>query len=121
MKRISESLDIALKEFIGTTCYYKLNENLLITEGIYFLVTECNAYWLIYLAFNHLVRLNFSVTFVVIKIRLISSGYELSIKNGEGRNLSRQKLFLLDATFLDLEIYGNKEAKIWFLILPSEY
>lgn len=121
MKKISKSLEIALEEFIGTTCYYKLNENLFITEGIYFLVTECNAYWLMHLAFSHLVRLNFSVTFVVIKIHLISSGYELSIKNGEGCNLSRQKLFLPDATLLDVEIYGNKESKSWFLMLPSEY
>ena len=121
MKKIAISLDTVYAKFVGTTCYYKLNESLLITEGIYFLVTKWNAYWLINMAFSHLARQNCSATFVVIKIRSTCLGHQLLLESEDGCNLSSQELFLLDTALLNVEIYGNKEANRWFFMLPSEY
>jgi hypothetical protein len=121
MKNLFSLVEQALFKFVGTVIYYKFNENLLITEGVYYLVQKFNAYWLINIAIDNIFLLNNEVNFIVIKVYSVDNDQFLKIEDGNGCLLISKKLSLLDLTLLGIEIYGNKERNVWVLMLPSEY
>ena len=116
---IPETIRATLAQAYGTTQYWKIYPDLLITDGVKIMAEMCNAYWLLQDAF---IWLHSDCTkgeeFIVFKLTLNEHSALFSIEDGNYNVLAKQ-----DIPFTDFPL---KEGIIMYwcdnvLMLPTEY
>ena len=115
-----EELVVALKQFSGTTQWFKhpLFPKFVYTDGVQFLASNAGAYWLLEFIFsNQLLPKIEAEGFQVWKIMVVGTKATIVMEEGNDRVI---KTFNISYTDFPLESFT-----LWFidgaLLLPSEY
>jgi len=107
--------------FTGTEKYYRINDHILVTEGLYFLVKNCGMYWLVFIFSNFLTRSLGVESFILIEIVSKARAVEVCFKNGDKKLLSKLVIGQAIIWSHGIELYACKWGKDWVMMIPSEY
>lgn len=107
--------------FTGTQNYYRINNRILLTEGLYFLVKNCRLYWVAIALSSFLDRSNTSEKFLLIEIVSMEKMVEVFFKDGNKLVLNR--LIVGHQIFWahNINLYVCKWGPDWVMMMPSEY
>lgn len=115
------SLQHELDQFIGTEYYYYLPpfpKHLVYTDGVRFLATEANAYWLIQFIFGkQIVPAVRKEEFQVWKLKVEDREGVITCDDGNGNIVFSEKIDYTDFPAPEIKLYFTDNV----LLLPSEY
>ncbi len=110
-----------LRQFTGTSQYYRINPKILLTDGTFYLAEQTGAFWLMTLFASHLVELNPYDWFAVLKLKLNGFAATVRIEDGNDTMLATQEIEYTDFPLPCITLYGCSDGDQWVLMLPSEY
>ena len=117
----TQKLATSLREFTGTGNYYRVYPKLVITDGVRYLASTANCYWLITAIYSYLPRKAVIEDFVVSTLSVSETRAELVLDDGNGNILANQAIEYTDFPLPMIKIYCIHENEQWVLLLPSEY
>lgn len=122
MAMTNEQLARDLASFTGTAEYYRINQRLVITEGVKYLAEHAGCYWLLILYASHLAAINGDHEgFTVLKLTRQGSGADIAIEDGNDQVLAVQHVDYTDFPFDSFSLYACWNGECWVAMLPSEY
>ena len=110
-----------LAHFTGTTCYYRISKQHLLTDGTHYLVEQAGCYWIIDAVSSHVTEIGTQDWFVVVRINVEDHQAVMRYLDGNGRELARQAIHYTDFPLSNLTLYAVWDAEHWVIMLPSEY
>ncbi len=117
-----EQLATELASFIGTEYYYKINNRLVVTDGVKYLADHANCYWLLILYASHLASVNGEADgFTVLKLVRQGSGADIAIEDGNDQVLAAQHVEYTDFPFNSFSLFACWNGEYWIAMLVSEY
>ena len=117
----TQELANSLRQFTGTEHYYRVFPRLVITDGVRYLASTANCYWLITAIYSYLPRRAVIEEFVVATLSVIETSAELVIDDGNDNVIAKQSIEYTDFPLPKIKIYCIHENGQWVLLLPSEY
>jgi hypothetical protein len=117
----THELQTSLSHFTGTENYYRVMPRLVITDGVQYLVTQANLYWLVSAIYSHLISNEIYSEFVVAQLTVIGKIADLVLDDGNDQVISRQRIDYTDSPLDEISIYCCYQQQEWILLLPSEY
>lgn len=119
---LSKELIKILRVSSGTQNYYRINSKTVLTDGTHYLTYILGLYWLMSYFSLRLLKLDISVnTFTTLKLTKIRFGALLTIDDGDGNLIDKQKIEYTDFPSENIILYGVWSGEFWVLMLPSEY
>lgn len=114
-----ETIRATLAQAYGTTQYWKIYPDLLISDGVKLMAEMCNAYWLLQDAFIWLHSNSLKgEELIVLKLILDEHSSLLSIEDGNYNVLAKQDIPFIDFLLQEgITIYWCDNV----LMLPTEY
>ena len=117
-----EQLATELASFIGTEHYYKINNRLVVTDGVKYLADHAHCYWLLILYASHLASVNGEAdSFTVLKLVRQGSGADIAIEDGNDQVLAAQHVEYTDFPFNSFSLFACWNGEYWIAMLVSEY
>ena len=110
-----------LAQFTGTTCYYRMGTQHLLTDGTQYLAEQAGCYWIMDAVSSHLVEIGTADWFVVVCIEVENHQAVMRYEDGNGRELARQAIPYTDFPFANLTLFAVWDTAHWVIMLPSEY
>jgi hypothetical protein len=110
-----------LAQFTGTESYHRLMPRLLITDGVGYLATRTNSYWLLSTIYSHLTTKPIDSDFVVARLTVDTTKAHLALDDGNGGAISLQHIHYTDFPIVCMKLYCVYQERSWLLMLPSEY
>ena len=117
----THELQTNLSHFTGTENYYRVMPRLVITDGVQYLVTQANSYWLVSAIYSHLMSNAIYSEFVVARLTVIGKTADLVLDDGNDQVIAKQAIECTDFPLDEMCIYCSYREKTWILLLPSEY
>ena len=117
----THELQINLSQFTGTENYYRVMPRLVITDGVRYLASQANSYWLVSLIYSHLMSNAIYSEFVVARLTVIGKTADLVLDDGNDQVIAKQAIEYMDFPLDEICIYCAYQQKTWVLLLPSEY
>jgi len=117
----TQDLQAALRQFTGTTHYYRIDSKTLLTDGAYYLATQAGAFWLMAVFSSYLLELKLEDWFTVLNLKTVGNKTTVTIDDGNGNILATQQIENSDFLLPAITLYGCWDGKYWVLMLPSEY
>ena len=117
----TQDLQAALRQFTGTTHYYRIDSKTLLTDGAYYLGTQAGAFWLMAVFSSYLLELKLEDWFTVLNLKTVGNKTTVTIDDGNGNILATQQIENSDFLLPAITLYGCWDGKYWVLMLPSEY
>jgi hypothetical protein len=110
-----------LTMFTGTQQYYRLNRQVVLTDGTRYLADEAGAYWLMDAIASYLPQFTGRQDFVVAKLVRSGSAAQLTLDDGNGRVLDQHHIEYTDFPMTSFQLYACWGGEFWVLMLCSEY
>jgi hypothetical protein len=110
-----------LAHFTGTTCYYRIGTQHLLTDGTHYLAEQGGCYWIIDAVSSHVTEIGTQDWFVVVRIEVENHQAVMCYEDGNGRELACQAIPYTDFPLLELTLYAVWDTQHWVIMLPSEY
>ncbi len=110
-----------LADFTGTTRYYRIGKQHLLTDGTQYLAEQAGCDWIIDAVASHVTEIGTQDWFVVVRIEVIDHGAMMRYEDGNGRELARQAIPYTDFPLANLTLYAVWDTQHWVIMLPSEY
>ena len=88
----AQELQAALRQFTGTTHYYRIDSKTLLTDGAYYLATQAGAFWLMALFSSYLLELRLDDWFTVLKLETLGTKTTVTIDDGNSNVLATQEI-----------------------------
>ena len=110
-----------LAHFTGTTCYYRISKQHLLTDGTYYLAEQGGCYWIIDAVASHVTEIGTEDWFVAVSIEVEDHQAVMRYEDGNGRELARQAIPYTDFPLRNLTLYAVWDTEHWVIMLPSEY
>ena len=110
-----------LAQFTGTTCYYRISTQHLLTDGTHYLAEQGGCFWIMDAVSSHLVEIGTQDWFVVVRIEVTDHGAMMRYEDGNGKELARQAIPYTDLPLSELTLYAVWDTQHWVIMLPSEY
>jgi hypothetical protein len=110
-----------LAYFTGTSQYYRITKQHLLTDGTRYLADAAGAYWLMDAIASHLCEIGTAGWFVVVRMQVEDSAALMIYEDGNGREHARQQIPYTDFPLNEIAIYCCWDGEYWVLMLPSEY
>ena len=117
----THELQTNLSHFTGTENYYRVMPRLVITDGVQYLASQANSYWLVSAIYSHLMSNAIYSEFVVARLTVIGKTADLVLDDGNDRVIAKQAIEYTDFPLDEMCIYCSYQEKTWVLLLPSEY
>ena len=117
----THELQTNLIQFTGTENYYRVMPRLVITDGVQYLVTQANSYWLVSAIYSHLMTNAIYSEFVVARLIVSGRTADLVLDDGNDQVIAKQAIEYTDFPLDEMCIYCSYQDKTWVLLLPSEY
>jgi len=111
--------DLAL--FTGTTRYYRIGTQHLLTDGTHYLAEQAGCYWLMDAVSSHLAEIGTADWFIVVRIEVEDHQAVMRYEDGNGRELARQAIPYTDFPLRNLTLYAVWDTEHWVIMLPGEY
>lgn len=110
-----------LRQFNGTSQYYRINSKILLTDGTFYLAEQTGAFWLMTLFASHLVERKPDEWFAVLKLTVNGAAASVRIEDGNNTLIATQEIEYTDFPLPSITLYGCSDGEQWVLMLPSEY
>jgi hypothetical protein len=110
-----------LAQFTGTTCYYRIGRQHLLTDGTHYLTEQAGCYWLMDAVSSHLAEIGTADWFIVVRIEVTDHGAIMRYEDGNGREVARQAIPYTDFPLQNLTLYAVWDTQHWVIMLPGEY
>ena len=110
-----------VSQFTGTENYYRVMPRLVITDGVQYLASQANSYWLVSTIYSHLMSNAIYSEFVVARLTVTGTTADLVLDDGNGQVIAKQAIEYTDFPLGEVTIYCSYQGKTWVLLLPSEY
>ena len=110
-----------LNQFTGTENYYRVMPRLVITDGVQYLASRANCFWLISTIYSHLTTNPIRSAFVVARLTVSGKTADLVLDDGNDQIICEQHIEYTDFPLDAISIYCSYQEKTWVLLLPSEY
>ena len=110
-----------LAQFTGTTCYFRIGKQHLLTDGTHYLAEQAGCYWVMDAVSSHLVEIGTEDWFVVVRVEVEDQSAIMRYEDGNGRELARQAIPYTDHPLRNLTLYAVWDTQHWVIMLPSEY
>jgi hypothetical protein len=110
-----------LAQFTGTTCYYRIGRQHLLTDGTQYLAEEAHCYWIMDAVASHVAEIGTADWFIVVRIEVEECRAIMRYEDGNGRELARQDIPYTDFPFSNFTLYAVLDTEHWVIMLPSEY
>ena len=110
-----------LAQFTGTTCYYRIGRQHLLTDGTHYLTEQAGCYWLMDAVSSHLAEIGTADWFIVVRIEVTDHGAIMRYEDGNGREVARQAIPYTDFPLRNLALYAVWDTEHWVIMLPGEY
>ena len=117
----THELQTNLSHFTGTENYYRVMPRLVITDGVQYLASQANMYWLVSAIYSHLTTQPICSEFVVARLTVIGKTADLVLDDGNDQVIAEQEIEYTDFPLDEISIYCSYQEKTWVLLLPSEY
>ena len=110
-----------LAHFTGTTCYYRISTQHLLTDGTQYLAEQAGCYWIMDAIASHVTEIGTADWFIVVRIEVEDHEAILLYEDGNGRELARQAIPYTDFPLANFTLYVTWDTEHWVIMLPSEY
>jgi hypothetical protein len=110
-----------LAQFTGTTCYYRIGRQHLLTDGTHYLAEKAGCYWIMDAVVSHVAEIGTRDWFVVVRIEVEDRSAIMRYDDGNGRELARQAIPYTDFPLQNLTLYAVWDTEHWVIMLPGEY
>jgi hypothetical protein len=111
-----------LKQFTGCDQLAKLTRTVVLTEGSRYLAEAAECFWLFDVYASHLSGVDSNKDwFTCLNLTKINQSASVSIEDGNGRVLAKQKIEYTDFPLSAITLYGCWTGEFWVLMLTSEY
>jgi len=110
-----------LAQFTGTTCYYRIGRQHLLTDGTHYLAEKAGCYWIMDAVSSHLAEIGTADWFIVVRIEVTDHGAIMRYEDGNRREVVRQAIPYTDFPLRNLTLYAVWDTEHWVIMLPSEY
>jgi hypothetical protein len=110
-----------LAQFTGTTCYYRIGKQHLLTDGTQYLAEQAGCYWIMDAVSSHVTEIGTADWFVVVRIEVEDHQAVMRYLDGNGRELARQAIPNTDFPLRNLTLYAVWNTEHWVIMLPSEH
>lgn len=110
-----------LPYYTGTTNWFRLFGDVLYTDGVKYLATAAEAYWLIDAVGSHLLGHGTDDPFAVASLVVIGSSAVLTLDDGNGNVWAKQDIPHTDFPLDDVKLYAVWDGSVWVVMLTSEY
>ncbi len=117
----AEELQAQLRQFTGTSHYYRIDSKTLLTDGAYYLATQAGAFWLMAVFSSYLLELKLDDWFTVLKLKTVGNKATVIIDDGNGNVLATQGIEGSEFALDQITLFGCWDGEHWVLMLPSEY
>ena len=113
---------LTLAQFTGTIAYYRISRRHLLTDGTKYLAEAAECFWLFDVYASHLSGVDSNKDwFTCLKLTRTNRSASVSIEDGNGRVLAKQKIEYTDFPLSAITLYGCWTGEYWVLMLTSEY
>ena len=110
-----------LAQFTGTTCYYRISKQHLLTDGTQYLAEQAGCYLIMDAIASHVTEIGTQDWFIVVRINVEDHQAVMRYEDGNGRELACQAIPYTDFPLLELTLYAVWDTQHWVIMLPSEY
>jgi hypothetical protein len=110
-----------LAHFTGTTCYYRISKQHLLTDGTQYLAKQASSYWIMDAVSSHVTEIGTEDWFIKVRIEVEDHQAVMRYEDGNGRELARQAIPYTDLPLSELTLYAVWDTQHWVIMLPSEY
>ena len=110
-----------LAHFTGTTCYYRISKQHLLTDGTHYLAEQAGCYWIMDAIASHVTEIGTQDWFIVVRINVEDHQAVMRYEDGNGRELARQAIPYTDFPLANLTLFAVWDTEHWVIMLPSEY
>jgi hypothetical protein len=110
-----------LAQFTGTTCYYRISKQHLLTDGTQYLAEQAGCYLIMDAIASHVTEIGTQDWFVVVRIEVTDHQAVMCYQDGNGRELARQAIPYTDSPLDPIRLYACWDTEHWVIMLPSEY
>jgi hypothetical protein len=117
----THELQSALSHFSGTEKYHRVLPRLVITDGVEYLASKANSYWLVTAIYSHLVTQAINSEFVVARLVVSGKTANLVLDDGNDQVICEQYIEYTDFPLDQVTIYCSYQDRYWVLLLASEY
>ncbi len=118
----TEPPDLAkFAQFTGTTQYWRLARQFVITNGVKHLAESAACFWLIDAAISHLLEIGTCDWFVLVRVEVSGSSAVMIYEDGNGSEHARQEIACTDLPLSSVRLYSVWDSERWVIMLPSEY
>ena len=118
----TEPPDLAkLAQFTGTTHYWRVARQFVITDGVKYLAENAYCFWLIDAVISHLLEIGTLDWFVLVRAEISGSSAILIYEDGNGAEYARQAIPYTDLQLPIVDLYAVWDSERWVIMLPSEY
>jgi hypothetical protein len=117
----THELQSALSHFSGTEKYHRVLPRLVITDGVEYLASKANSYWLVTAIYSHLVTQAINSEFVVARLVVSGKTANLVLDDGNDQVICEQYIEYTDFPLDQVTIYCSYQSRYWVLLLASEH
>ena len=110
-----------LAQFTGTTQYWRIARQFVITDGVKYLAESAACFWLIDAAISHLLEIGTCDWFVLVRTEVSGSSAVMIYEDGNGSEHARQEIASTDLPISSVRLYAVWDSERWVIMLPSEY
>ena len=110
-----------LAQVTGTTCYYRIGRQHLLTDGTHYLAEKAGCYWIMDAVVSHVAEIGTADWFIVVRMEVEEHQAVMRYEDGNGRELARQAIPYTDFPLPNLTLYAVWDTEHWVIMLPGEY
>jgi hypothetical protein len=110
-----------LAQFTGTTCYYRISKQHLLTDGTQYLAEQAGCYGIMDAVASHVKEIGTEDWFIVVRIEVEDHQAVMRYEDGNGRELARQAIPYTDFPLSNLTLFAVWDTQHWVIMLPREY
>ena len=110
-----------LAHFTGTTCYYRIGRQHLLTDGTHYLAEQAGCYWIMDAIASHVTEIGTADWFIVVRIQVEDHQAVMRYEDGNGTELAHQAIPYTDFPLSNLTLFAVWDTQHWVIMLPREY
>ena len=95
-----------LAHFTGTTCYYRISKQHLLTDGTHYLAEQAGCYWIMDAVSSHVTEIGTEDWFVAVSIEVEECRAVMRYLDGNGKELARQAIPYTDFLLSNFTLYA---------------
>lgn len=119
----AEDLLCALGNFTGTESYFRHTHRTLLTDGVQYLASKAQCYWLMDVIASHLPVVPTDEYFCIATLERNGEGAHFELVNDVPATCyyATQEIAWTDFPLQKIKLYCSQAGDQWVIMLPSEY